>query len=345
MPICNLATSYVAPSTLGEPPLDTSNIDVAASLNVIGSLNAVFRLSFASESYLSSCQVQNTVLTTFDTGSLINITCFTAVTSPKVFISARLNAKKTGSLSNVRPIPTNYLQVNRQRLLSALEISALSVSVNFLLDRYSLAIIVNAASQNLTCLSNVAGANINTGILLQNILSVSNTAIGSAKFGAQVQLSPLAINCILSQPEGAKPSLPGRTVTISSTPEIAVKLNSIAGIYAQFAIAYPITKPANATPSLSSSALLSGSSRISTTPTVTCASLTPVGLAAPALLVLGAVDYPDQIQEYVRYPLPTATSAASALDEDGSPVQYSHSVFGSTLLRLTPGPASSQAFL
>jgi len=344
MPICNLATSYVAPSTLGEPPLDTSDIDVTASLNVIGSLNAVFRLSFASESYLSSCQVQNTLLTTFNTNSLNNITCFTAVKKPKILISAGLSSASAPlhTICHVSPIPTSFVQVNSQRLLSALEISALSVSVNFLLNRYSLAIIVNAASQNLTCLSHVAGANINTGILLQNILSVSNTAIGSAKFGAQVQLSPLAINCILSQPEGTKPSLPGRTVTISSTPEIAATLNSIAGIYAQFAIAYPITKPANATPRLSSlSASLAGVSRISTTPVVTCVSRTPVGLAAPAVLVLGAVDYPDQLQEYVRYPLPTATSAASALDEDGSPVQYSHSVFGSTLLRLTPGPASS----
>lgn len=550
MPICNLATSYVAPSILGEPPLDTSDIDVTASLAGIGKLNAIFILSIAAEYNLYKCEVKNTSLTVLFKNITVSNTSSTETTKPFVvirdlksnihaaqsqaldvtaanfklattglvgasdsisFVSSatlasdvlegsvnsvssaflavfdnsffvqhnlnpveNINASSSSQAANlisayplsaqtitsisdavsadlvrtfigsaasvlttnspalnsldifassqtitcvlgvfrpgnslflslahfstttvdaissanvgaglfytlsrdisltgdliatssavtssvlnkflisetfsqtlsvVGPIPTALVQVGRQKLLPAVEISALSVSVNSLSNRYSLAVIANAASQNLTGLSNAASAKLSTGIPLQNILSVSNTATGSAKFGVQAKLSTSAINCILSQPDGARPSLPGRTVTISSTPVVAVTLNSIAGIYAQFAIAYPITKPSNATPSLSSSsASLSGISRISTTPAVTCVSRTPVGSTAPAMLVLGAVDYPDQIQEYVRYPLPTATSAASALDEDGFPVQYSHSVFGSTLLRLTPGPASS----
>jgi hypothetical protein len=556
MPICNLATSYVAPSTLGEPPLDTSGIAITARLDDTGNLNAVFTLSFSTEYNLYSCEVKNTSLTvlfknitvsntssahitkstafayynlfvvhdlkssvhaaqsqirgvtsanfklattglvgTSDSFSSVSsatlasdilegsansvssaflavfndsffvihslnpvqdvnassssqatdlisayplptqtitsisdavsanltrsfigtatsilatnspalnpldiftnsqvVTCSSDVIKPgnNVFLStayfstaivdaistaavgvnlfytlsrdiplvgdlistasavnlSTLNRllkteKSIAALSSTQSIPTELVQVGSQRPLSAAEVSILSITTNFLSGKYSLAVIAGVSSQNSTCLSNTVSAKLSTGVPLQNILSVSNTAVSSAKFGAQAKLSTLAIACTLSQPDGARPSLPGRTVTISSTPEITPTLSGIAGIYAQFAIAYQNTKPANSTPSLSLIGSLSANSRIGTTPSITAVSLTPVGIAAPTMLVIGAVDYPDQIQEYVRYPLPTATSAASALDEDGSPVQYSHSVFGSTILRLTPGLASS----
>ncbi len=189
-----------------------------------------------------------------------------------------------------------------------------------------------------------AASHTSARLVSNNTLEVINakfsTVVGLGKFAIITKLEASPVLCQLSQP--SNPTLPGSVFTVSSTPVITSKLNLTAGVVVEAALAYPSTKPATSNAALSLiSSKLSGPVRIDTTPTIPLKLSTPVGLAAPAVLVLGAVDYPDQIQEYVRYPLPTATSAASALDEDGSPVQYSHSVFGSTLLRLTPGPASS----
>lgn len=58
---------------------------------------------------------------------------------------------------------------------------------------------------------------------------------------------------------------------------------------------------------------------------------------------LNSYDYPIQLQEYAKYSLPTGTSLASPADSDGNLLYASGSVFGATLLRLSPGPNSTAA--
>ena len=235
----------------------------------------------------------------------------------------------------VAAIPEAFIIIGRTRLLSS-DIHTTICNVS-----NTIAPVKITSYSGLTI---AAASHTSARLASNNTLEVINakfsTVVGLGKFARITKLEASPVLCQLSQP--SNPTLPGSVFTVSSTPVITSKLNLTAGVVVEAALAYPSTKPATSNAALSLiSSKLSSTVRIDTTPTIPLKLSTPVGLAAPAMLVLGAVDYPDQIQEYVRYPLPTATSAASALDEDGSPVQYSHSVFGSTLLRVTPGPASS----
>ena len=56
---------------------------------------------------------------------------------------------------------------------------------------------------------------------------------------------------------------------------------------------------------------------------------------------LGVADAPTQLQEFVRYPIPTGTSLATATTIDGVSVYPSLSVFGSQVIRVGSGVAGS----
>jgi len=169
------------------------------------------------------------------------------------------------------------------------------------------------------------------------------TSSTTARLGMQHPLTSPA-SCIPALSLSAELSEISGPIQINSTPPITPTLSSITvGLRVEFSL----TSLTGCTPrALSLSANLQ---RISPPPIVSllsnpvlCSSLLPTGGYAAPLFVPGSnSNYFNQVQEYVRYPLPTATSVADALDENVLPVQYSHSVFGSMLLRLTPGYASS----
>lgn len=67
-------------------------------------------------------------------------------------------------------------------------------------------------------------------------------------------------------------------------------------------------------------------------------------LNIPSVLIrinLGVADAPTQLQEFVRYPIPTGTSLATATTIDGASVYPSLSVFGSQVIRVGTGVAGS----
>ena len=256
-----------------------------------------------------------------------------SISSP--YLNNFLRTPVLAAASNIPSIPDSYVLAGK---LATLQGSVQGQAFSF--NTLGMNLYLNATNSGASLKLFVGSAKLLSAIGLADVRGVATVGVGLGKFGIHIKPKLDPIRFEASQPVGQYPYLDlGKTVLMGS-PLINCSLSIFTGLNGEFALANSTNKQANIATTTSTIGYLSAPARLSLSP-ISAVSLTPVGLAAPAMLVLGAVDYPDQIQEYVRYPLPTATSAASALDEDGSPVQYSHSVFGSTILRLTPGLASS----
>ncbi len=313
----------------------TPNITSASAVLPVGSLLTIFRAvsgstftisavqnlqgSFSSQVFEKACAGSATAA--FNTqASLLNITLRSTVVNCNSIVSQ---------------IPVGKFIVGKAALLETYVVtSANTVSSASLKGYFALkAIVAGTLDANSTA--------IKTGIALSNIVCASSTSVGTAKFGIIAPNNVPIVRAISDQPSSSRPLL-GQTVYFGQTQSLLIPIASsgIAGLNGIFAIGYPTIKPAIANAQLGTTATISGPISLSA-PVVQCASA--ISSLNTSLLVLGAVDYPDQVQEYVRYPLPTATSAASPVDDDGSPVPYSHSIFGSTLIRLTPTGSSTTA--
>ena len=168
-------------------------------------------------------------------------------------------------------------------------------------------------AQPITCAFNQQSANALLQIIVglesktTNLLKLDTAA---ASLDVKFVLDPVAIRTALSVPIPAPLRM---MIGLAGTSKLELKQPS-----------YPV--------------LSGGAVQLSSTTSCKLKFNTPVALLYVNLAV---ADAPTQLQEFVRYPIPTGTSLATATTLDGVSVYPSLSVFGSQVIRVGSGVAGS----